>query len=197
MAEFSRVQLIVQEDVRQGLMALRSDLQASSTAFIADVRRIVDVPMADPRSALFEASLERFRRQATLKFDLPLAKMDAAAVDIMTFLNARLQELGSQSKLPNHQITRGVKHLFNTFGDLMKVMAITFIKSPNHQITRGVKHLFNTFGDLMKVMAITFIKSPKVLKRCFTPLTRLIRSSTPYSKFKLEVLRCVHTSGTN
>ena len=45
--------------------------------------------------------------------------------------------------------------------------------------------------------AITFIKSPKVLKRCFTPLTRLIRSSTPYSKFKPEVLGCVHTSETN
>ena len=101
MAEFSRVQLIVQEDVRQGLMALWSDLLASSTAFIADVRRIVDVPMADPRSALFEASLERFRRQAAWKFDLPLAEMDAAAVDITTFLNARLQELGSQSKLPD------------------------------------------------------------------------------------------------
>ena len=101
MAEFSRVQLIVQEDVRQGLMALRSDLLASSTAFIADVRRIVDVPMADPRSALFEASLERFRRQAARKFDLPVAEMDAAAVDITTFLNARLQELSSQSKLPD------------------------------------------------------------------------------------------------
>ena len=43
MAEFSRVQLIVQEDVRRGLMALRNDLLASSTAFIADVRRIVDI----------------------------------------------------------------------------------------------------------------------------------------------------------
>ena len=101
MAEFSRVQLIVQDDVRQGLMALRSDLQDSSTAFIADVRRIVDVPMTDPRSALFEASLERFRRQATLKFDLPLAAMDAAAVDITTFLNARLKELRSPSELPD------------------------------------------------------------------------------------------------
>ena len=30
---------------------------------------------------------------------------------------------------------------------------------------------------------ITFIKSPKVLKRHFTPLIRLIRSSTPCSKF--------------
>ena len=48
MAEFSRVQLIVQEDMRRGLRALRNDLLASSTAFLADVRRIVDIPMADP-----------------------------------------------------------------------------------------------------------------------------------------------------
>ena len=115
MAEFSRVQLIVQDDVRQGLMALRSDLQASSTAFIADVRRIVDVPMTDPRSALFEASLERFRRQTTLKFDLPLAAMDAAAVDITTFLNARLQELRSPSELPDRVAeTANLMDLHNT-----------------------------------------------------------------------------------
>ena len=37
----------------------------------------MDVPHADPRLALLEASLERFRRQASLKFDLPLAEMDA------------------------------------------------------------------------------------------------------------------------
>ena len=115
MAEFSRVQLIVQEDVRQSLMALRSDLLASSTAFIADVRQIMDVPMADPRLALFEASLERFRRQAALKFDLPLAEMDAAAVDIMTFMNARLQELSSRSKLPDRiEETANLMDLHNT-----------------------------------------------------------------------------------
>ena len=115
MAEFSRVQLIVQDDVRQGLMALRSDLQDSSMAFIADVRRILDVPMTDPRSGLFEASLERFRRQATLKFDLPLAAMDAAAVDITTFLNARLQELRSPSELPDRVAeTANLMDLHNT-----------------------------------------------------------------------------------
>ena len=59
----------------------------------------MDVPQADPRLALLEASLERFRRQASLKFDLPLGEMDAAAVDITTFMNARLQELSSLSKL--------------------------------------------------------------------------------------------------
>ena len=59
----------------------------------------MDVPPADPRLALLEASLERFRRQASLKFDLPLAEMDAAAVDITAFMNARLQELSSRSEL--------------------------------------------------------------------------------------------------
>ena len=72
-AEFSRVQLTVQEDVGKSLVALRSDLLASFSALIADVGRVMDVPHADPRSALLEASIERFRRQASLKFDLPLA----------------------------------------------------------------------------------------------------------------------------
>ena len=101
MAEFSRVQLIVQEDVGKSLVALRSDLLATCSAFIADVGRVMDVPPADPRLALLEASLERFRRQASLKFDLPLAEMDAAAVDITAFMNARLQELSSRSGLPD------------------------------------------------------------------------------------------------
>ena len=101
MAEFSRVQLIVQEDVGKSLVALRSDLLATCSAFIADVGRVMDVPPADPRLALLEASLERFRRQASLKFDLPLAEMDAAAVDITAFMNARLQELSSRSELPD------------------------------------------------------------------------------------------------
>ena len=101
MAKFSRVQLIVQEDVGKSLVALRSDLLASCSAFIVDVGRVMDVPPADPRLALLEASLERFRRQASLKFDLPLAKMDAAAVDITAFMNACLQELSSRSELPD------------------------------------------------------------------------------------------------
>ena len=101
MAEFSRVQLIVQEDVGKSLVALRSDLLATCLAFIVDVGRVMDVPPANPRLALLEASLKRFRRQASLKFDLPLAEMDVATVDIMAFMNARLQELSSRSELPD------------------------------------------------------------------------------------------------
>ena len=98
MAEFSRVQLIVQEDVGKSLVALRSDLLAACSAFLMDVGRIMDVPHADPRLALLEASLERFRRQASLKFDCT-SREAAAAVDIRNFMNARLQELSSLSKL--------------------------------------------------------------------------------------------------
>ena len=100
MAEFSRVQLIVQEDVGKSLVALRSDFLDSCSAFIVDVARVMDVSPADPRSALLRASLERFRRQASLKFDLPLAEMEAAEVDITTFMNNRLQELSSRTELP-------------------------------------------------------------------------------------------------
>ena len=99
MAEFSRVQLIVREDVGKSLVALRSDFLDSCSAFIADVARVMDVSPANPRSALLRASLERFQRQASLKFDLPLAEMEAAEVDITTFMNNRLQELSSWTEL--------------------------------------------------------------------------------------------------
>ena len=58
------------------------------------------VTPADPRSALLRASLEGFRRQASLKSDLPLVEMETAEGDIMTFMNTRLQELSSQTELP-------------------------------------------------------------------------------------------------
>ena len=100
MAEFSRVQLIVLEDVRKSLVALRSDFLDTCSAFIVDVARIMGVTQADPRSALLRASLEGFQRQASLKFDLPLVEMEAAEGDITTFMNTRLQELSSQTELP-------------------------------------------------------------------------------------------------
>ena len=100
MAEFSHVQLIVLEDVSKSLVALRSDFLDSCSAFIADVARIMGVTPADPRSALLRASLEGFQRQASLKFDLPLVEMEAAGGDITTFMNTRLQELSSQTELP-------------------------------------------------------------------------------------------------
>ena len=100
MAEFSHVQLIVLEDVRKSLVALRSDFLDSCSAFIADVARIMGVTRADPRSALLRASLEGFRRLASLKFDLPLVEMEATEGDVTTFMNTRLQELSSQTELP-------------------------------------------------------------------------------------------------
>ena len=100
MAEFSRVQLIILEDVRKSLVALRSDFLDSCSAFITDVAQIMGITRADPRSALLRASLEGFQRQASLKFDLPLVEMEAAEGDITTFMNTRLQELSSQMELP-------------------------------------------------------------------------------------------------
>ena len=100
MAEFSRVQIIIQEDVSKSLVALRSDFLDSCAAFIVDVARVVDITQADPRSALLRASLKTFQRQASLRFDLPLVEMEAAGRDITTFMNTRLKELSSQTELP-------------------------------------------------------------------------------------------------
>ena len=122
MAEFSRVQLIVLEDVRKSLVALRSDFLDSCVALIADVARIMGVTQADPRSALLRASLEGFQRQASLKFDLPLVEMEAAEGDITTFMNARLQELSSGTELPEliNEAARLMGHHNNRVWELVQ-----------------------------------------------------------------------------
>ena len=60
MAEFLRIQLIIQEDVAKSLLALRADLQVSSVALISDVTQAVDLLPADPRSAPLRAPLWKF-----------------------------------------------------------------------------------------------------------------------------------------
>ena len=48
MTEFSRIQLIVHEDLAKSLLALRGDLQVSSAALISEVTQVVDLLPSDP-----------------------------------------------------------------------------------------------------------------------------------------------------
>ena len=122
MAEFSQVQLIIQEDVTKSLLALQSDFQDSCTAFMAEVARVVDLSPADPRSALLRASLQRFQRQASLKFDLPLVELEAAQEDIAAFMHNCLQELSSRTELPEliKELTRQMSQHDNRILELVQ-----------------------------------------------------------------------------
>ena len=98
MVEFSRIQLIIQEDLAKSLLALRADFKVSSVALILDISQAVDLSPADPRSAPLRASLRKFQRVTSLKVDLPLVELEAAQEDIKVFLSNRLQELSSQDE---------------------------------------------------------------------------------------------------
>ena len=114
MAEFSRVQLIVQEDMRQGLRALRNDLLASSTAFLADVRRIVDIPMAALGQPYSKPPREVPVAGRT-EIRLATGRDGCGSRGRNDLLNARLQELSSETKLPDRiEETANLMDLHNT-----------------------------------------------------------------------------------
>ena len=98
MAEFSRVHLIVQEDLAKSLEALRENLRTSSAALISDLVKAFDLSPIDPRLGSLKASLHKFQRSATLQIDLPLAGLEAAREELTGFMCNRLQELGSQDE---------------------------------------------------------------------------------------------------
>ena len=98
MAKFTRVQLIVHEDVTRSLQALQADLEASSAALISHVTKVMDLLPDDSKLAQLRASLWKFQRTTSLKVDLPLVELEAAHKDIEAFMSDHLQELRSENE---------------------------------------------------------------------------------------------------
>ena len=59
---------------------------------------MVDLLLSDPRSAPLRASLWKFQRTTSLKFDLPLVKLEVAREDIEVFMSNHLQKLSAESE---------------------------------------------------------------------------------------------------
>ena len=98
MAEFSRIHLIVLEDLTKSLLALKADFQVSGMALVSDVSWVMDLSLSNPRSVSLRAALERFQRTNSLKCDLPLVELEAARQEIHLFMRDRLEELSSQEE---------------------------------------------------------------------------------------------------
>ena len=60
MAEFARLQLIVGEDLTKSLIALRTDLEASSETLLSDVAKTLDLHPTNPMSYQLKAILQKF-----------------------------------------------------------------------------------------------------------------------------------------
>ena len=82
MLEFERLQLIVGEDFTNSLLALHSDLEASSEAFMSEIVKTIDLHPNDPVADQVKAALQTFQQSTSMKVTLPLMQLDAARGDI-------------------------------------------------------------------------------------------------------------------
>ena len=98
MAEFARLQLIVGEDLTKSLLALCSDLEASSEALVSDIVRTIDLHPNDPVAHQVKAVLQTFQQSTSMKLTLPLMELEAAHGDMEEFMRSCLRELSSQTE---------------------------------------------------------------------------------------------------
>ena len=98
MAEFVTLQLIVCEDLTKSLLALRSDLEASSEVLMSDIVRTIGLHPNDPVAHQVKAVLQTFQQSTSMKVTLPLMELEAARRDLEEFMQRCLQELISQTE---------------------------------------------------------------------------------------------------
>ena len=96
LAEFARLQAILGEDLTRSLSALRSELEASSEAVLADVLNVLNLRSGDPGFSQVKELLQKYHQSVSLKVNLPLIELEAAKVDLNRFLQECLRELGSR-----------------------------------------------------------------------------------------------------
>ena len=98
LAEFVRLQLVVDEDFAKSLMALCADMEASSVMLMSDIVRTMDLHPDDPVSHQLRATLRKFQQTTLLKLTLPLTELEAAHEGLEAFMQSHLQELSSQTE---------------------------------------------------------------------------------------------------
>ena len=95
LAEFARLQAILGEDFTRSLSALRSELEASSEAMLADMLDVLNLRSGDPGFFWVKELLQKYHQSVSLKVNLPLVELEAAKVDLNRFLQECLRKLGS------------------------------------------------------------------------------------------------------
>ena len=98
MAEFTRLQLIIGEDLNKSLIAFRTDLETSCEVLKSDLARVLNLHPDDPVSHQVKAIIQKFQQSTSMKMGLPLMELEAAREDMGEFLRSCLHEISSQSE---------------------------------------------------------------------------------------------------
>ena len=98
MAEFTRLQLIIGEDLNKSLIAFRTDLETSGDVLTSDLARTLNLHPNDPVSHQVKAIIQKFQQSTSMKMGLSLMVLEAARDDMEGFLRSCLHEISSQSE---------------------------------------------------------------------------------------------------
>ena len=96
MAEFTRLQLIVGEDLTKSLLAFCAGLQDSCAVLTSDLARSLNLHPDDPMSHQVKAIIHKLQQSTSMKMDLPLMELEAAREDMEEFLQSCLHKISSQ-----------------------------------------------------------------------------------------------------
>ena len=98
MVEFARLHAILCEDLTKSLSALRSELETSSEALLADILNVLNLRPGDPGFSCVMELIQKHHQSVSMKINLPLIELEAAKEDLDRFLQECLHELGSNLK---------------------------------------------------------------------------------------------------
>ena len=109
MAEFSRVSLMVDEDLNASLQHHHTKILGATDLLERNIKRLLSPLLLRTHNMELEAELARFQRTASMNLLLPLALLDSAREDLRKFMNRCLEELSSREeskKLIGAPVTR-------------------------------------------------------------------------------------------
>ena len=98
MAEFTRLQLIIGEDLNKSLIAFCTNLETSCEVLASDLARTLNLHPDDLVSHQVKAIIQKFQQSTSMKMGLPLMELEAAREDMEGFLWSCLHEISSQSE---------------------------------------------------------------------------------------------------
>ena len=98
MAEFTRLQSILGEDLTKSLSALRSELENSSEVLSSDLLSVLNLHSGDLAFPRVRELIQKHHQSISMKVNLPLMELEAAREDLGRFLQGRLCELSSDPK---------------------------------------------------------------------------------------------------
>ena len=98
MAEFTRLQSILGEDLTRSLSALHSELETSSEALSSDLLSVLNLHSGDPAFPWVKELIQKNHQSISMKVNLPLMELETAREDLGRFLQGCLCELSSDPK---------------------------------------------------------------------------------------------------